>query len=155
MDKIPSPENFVPLKVPENMQKILESVQPILARQNNLNNISLTETVRIPSMEERYKFMTDRLDAMQDELKNQTTELQRLEYENKKLNAQITTQNKIIDKQLSELEEQKGINTNLQEINNTLVKNNKHSFRDGVLIGLIPSVIILIATIILTYYGWL
>lgn len=79
--------------------------------------------------------------------------MERLEYENKKLNAQITTQNKVIDKQLLELEDQRNINTNLQKINNTLTENNKHSFRNGILIGLIPAAIILVTTVILIYYG--
>ena len=155
MDKTPLPEYFKPIELSPSIQKILDNVQPILTYQNNMSNLPIPEMVKIPPPEERFKFMTDRLDSMQDELKHQTTELQRLEYENKKLNAQITTQNKVIDKQLSELEEQKSINTNLQQINNTLVENNKHSFRDGILIGLIPSVIILVITVILTYYGWL
>lgn len=136
---------------PEQLKQFNSTIQ----HQAQMFNIVQAELPEIQTPEERYKFMTDRLDEMNEELKNQTTELQRLEYENKKLNAQITTQNKVIDKQLSELEEQRGINANLQNINKTLVENNKHSFRNGILIGLIPSAIILVITVILTYFGWL
>lgn len=99
--------------------------------------------------------MTDRMDSMQDELQNQTKTIQRLEYENKKFNAQIATQTQVIDKQLLDIKEQKKVNENLQKVNDTLEKNNKHSFRNGIIIGLIPAVIILIATVILTQLGWL
>lgn len=149
MDKFTPIQNM--LISPEQLKQFNSTIQ----HQAEMFSIVQSKLPEIQTPEERYKFMTDRLDEMNEELKTQTTELQRLEYENKKLNAQITTQNKVIDKQLSELEEQKSINTNLQKINDTLVENNKHSFRDGILIGLIPSVIILIATIILTHYGWL
>lgn len=146
---------FTPIQdtiiTPEQLKQFNSSIQ----HQSKMFNVAQTKIPEIQTPEERYKFMTDRLDAMQDELKTQTTELQRLEYENKKLNAQITTQNKIIDKQLSELEEQKSINANLEKINNTLVENNKHSFRKGIIIGLIPPLIILVITVILTQYGWL
>lgn len=152
MDKIPIPEFIKTINPDILTQTFLNTNIPPLTPQVNIQQPKLPP---IKSKEEQYKFVTDRMDAMQEELKNQTTELQRLEYENKKLNAQITTQNKVIDKQLSELEEQRGINTNLQKINNTLVENNKHSFHNGILIGLIPSVIILVITVILTYYGWL
>lgn len=146
---------FTPIQNTPISPELLKQFNDTIHHQAQMFNIAQADFPEIQTPEERYKFMTDRLDAMQDELKTQTTELQRLEYENKKLNAQITTQNKVIDKQLSELEEQKGINSNLQKINNTLVENNKHSFRNGIFIGLIPSAIILVATVILTYYGWL
>lgn len=149
MDKF-TPIQDTPIS-PEQLKQFNSAIQ----HQAQMFNVVQAELPEIQTPEERFKFMTDKLDEMKDELKNQTTELQRLEYENKKLNAQITTQNKVIDKQLSELEEQKGINANLQNINNTLNKNNKHSFRNGILIGLIPAVIILVITVILTYYGWL
>lgn len=136
---------------PEQLKQFNSAIQ----HQTQMANIIATEMPKIQTPEERYKFMTDRIDKMQGELETQTTELQRLEYENQKLNAQIITQNKIIDKQLSELEDQKSINHDLQQINNTLEKNNKHTFRNGILIGLIPGAIILVATVILTYYGWL
>lgn len=148
-------DKFTPIQDPLISREQLNKFNSAIQHQTQMFNIVKTEFPEIQTPEERYKFMTDRLDVMQGELKNQTTELQRLEYENKKLNAQITTQNKVIDKQLSELEEQKRINANLQKINNTLIKNNKHSFRNGILIGLIPSAIILVITVILTYYGWL
>ena len=146
---------FTPIQNPIISSEQLKQFNSAIHHQAEMFNIVQSELPEIQTPEERFKFMTDRLDSMQDELKNQTTELQRLEYENKKLNAQITTQNKVIDKQLSELEEQKSININLQKINNTLIENNKHSFRNGILIGLIPSAIILVITVILTYYGWL
>ena len=95
------------------------------------------------------------MDSMQDELQNQTKTIQRLEYENKKFNAQIATQTQVIAKQLLDIKEQKKVNENLQKVNDTLEKNNKHSFRNGIIIGLIPAVIILIATVILTQLGWL
>ncbi len=149
-------DKFTPLQLdktiaPEQLKQFNSAIQ----HQAHMVNVVQAEFPKIQAPEERFKFMTDRIDKMQGELETQTTELQRLEYENKKLNAQITTQNKIIDKQLSELEEQKNINADLQQINNTLKANNKHSFRNGILIGLIPSAIILVATVILTYYGWL
>lgn len=135
--------------------ELLKQFNNTIYHQAEMFNIAQSEFPEIQTPEERFKFMTDRLDEMNEELKTQTTELQRLEYENKKLNAQVFTQNQVIDKQLSELEEQRSINTNLQKINNTLIENNKHSFRNGILIGLIPSAIILVITVILTYYGWL
>lgn len=150
-----SNDKFTPIEhitiSPEQLSKFNSAIQ----HQTQMANIIAAEMPKIQTPEERYKFMTDRMDKMQGELETQTTELQRLQYENQKLNAQITTQNKIIDKQLSELKDQKSINHDLQQINNTLEKNNKHSFRNGILIGLIPSAIILVATVILTYYGWL
>ena len=146
---------FTPIQNTPISPELLKQFNDTIHHQAQMFNIVQAELPEIQTPEERFKFMTDRLDSMQDELKTQTTELQRLEYENKKLNAQITTQNKVIDKLLSELEEQKNININLQKINNTLVENNKHSFRNGILIGLIPSAIILVITVILTYYGWL
>lgn len=149
MDKF-TPIQNTPIS-PEQLKQFNSAIQ----HQAQMFNIAQMDFPEIQTPEECFKFMTDRMDEIQDELKTQTTELQRLEYENKKLNAQITTQNKVIDKQLSELEEQRSINANLQKINSTLEENNKHSFRNGILIGLIPSAIILVITVILTYYGWL
>lgn len=146
---------FTPIQNTLISPEQLKQFNSTIHHQAEMFNIVQAEFPEIQTPEERYKFVTDRMDEMQNELKNQTTELQRLEYENKKLNAQITTQNKVIDKQLSEVEEQKSINTNLQKVNNTLIENNKHSFHNGILIGLIPSAIIVVITVILTYYGWL
>lgn len=137
MEKI---RNFGSIKIPD--LSMASQIKPI-------------EFPDIPPIEERMKFLTDRIDKSNEELKNQTEELQHLRYENKKLNAQIETQNRLVDKQLNEIEEQKSINRNLQTINDTLRDNNKHSFRNGILIGLIPGAIILVATVILTYFGWL
>lgn len=148
-------DKFTPIQDTLISPEQLKQFNSAIRNQAQMFNTVQIELPEIQTPEELYKFMTDKLDLMQDELKNQTTELQILEYENKKLNAQITTQNKVIDKQLSELEEQKNINTNLQKINNALTENKKHSFRNGILIGLIPSAIILVITVILTYYGWL
>lgn len=148
-------DKFTPIQDTLIFPEQLKQSNSAIRNQAQMFNTVQIELPEIQAPEERYKFMTDKLDLMQDELKNQTTELQILEYENKKLNAQITTQNKVIDKQLSELEEQKNINTNLQKINNVLTENKKHSFRNGILIGLILSAIILVITVILTYYGWL
>lgn len=148
-------DKFTPIQnniiSPEQLSQFNSTIQ----HQAQMFNIVQAEMPKIQTPEERFKFMTDRIDKMQGELETQTKELYRLDYENQKLNAQIREQNITIDKQLSELEEQKSINTNLQQINTTLKENNKHSFRNGILIGLIPSAIILVITVILTYYGWL
>lgn len=111
--------------------------------------------IELPTPEDRLKPLTDRMDTMQNELETQTSELVKLRYENTKLNAQITTQNKVIDKQLSELEELQSIKLELQDSYDFLVKKNKNSTRNAILIGLIPSMIILVLTIVFTYFGLL
>lgn len=92
--------------------------------------------IELPTPEDRLKPLTDRMDSMQNELETQTSELVKLRYENAKLNAQITTQNKVIDKQLSELEELQSINSKIDMSNKVLISNNRHYWRNTALIGL-------------------
>lgn len=99
--------------------------------------------------------MVEQLEEANKKLDNQTSELIKIRYENKMLNAQIKTANITIDKLSDEIDELKKINNELKKSNKIYKENQKHSMRNGIIIGLIPSVIILIVTVILTYFGLL
>lgn len=113
------------------------------------------DDLNIATFEERTKPFTDRMDKIQKELVSQTSELEKVRYENMKLNAQVEVLNKNNDRQLSEIERLQEINGQLKITNKKLEDDAKHRLKKDILIGLIPSAIILIVTIILTHYGLL
>lgn len=63
------------------------------------NNLIMTKKnfTNIQSPQEKLSFLTDKLNCVQKELQKQTSILEKVQYENKKLNAQIEVQNKIIE----------------------------------------------------------
>mgnify|MGYP004527595399 CR=1 FL=1 len=74
-----------------------------------------------------------KLNSKVEELQNQLSSVQ---YENVKLNSQVTTLNKVIDSNLSELENLKTTNKKLEEVNKTLKDNNAHYWRNTILISI-------------------
>ena len=102
------------------------------------NNASMNIFDYIPkfqSPEERLKFLTDKMDSMQSELENQTEAMRKIQYENIKLNAQIEIQNKTLDSNLEELNELRTVNAELKAVNQNLINNNKHYWRNTLLIS--------------------
>ena len=67
--------------------------------------------------------------------------LNSIQYENIKLNAQIVTLNKTIDSDTEKLDELKTANTNLKTVNQTLIDNNKHYWRNTFFISLMVGMI--------------
>lgn len=78
---------------------------------------------------EEEKKLNDKVKQLQDELVS-------IQYENRKLNSQITTLNKVIDSDLSELDNLRTPNKRLEEVNKTLENNNAHYWRNTILISL-------------------
>lgn len=107
------------------------------------NNLIMTKKdfTNIQSPQEKLSFLTDKLNCVQKELQKQTSILEKVQYENKKLNAQIEVQNKIIDSQNEELISLRGTNTKLEIINKTLIKNNEHYWRNTFAISFIVAII--------------
>lgn len=87
--------------------------------QNQFNKSLKDNLKSIKSPEERFDFVTKRMD-------NQTELLQNLQYENIKLNAQIEVMNKTIDSNNEELHKLQSANSDLKAVNQTLKDNNKH-----------------------------
>lgn len=87
--------------------------------QNQFNKSLKNNLKSIKSPEERFDFVTKRMD-------NQTELLQNLQYENIKLNAQIEVMNKTIDSNNEELHKLQSANSDLKAVNQTLKDNNKH-----------------------------
>ena len=71
------------------------------------------------------------------ELENQTEAMRKIQYENIKLNAQIEIQNKTLDSNLEELNELRTVNAELKAVNQNLINNNKHYWRNTLLISVI------------------
>ena len=67
------------------------------------------------------------------ELKNT---IESIRFQNMKLNAQIEVLNKTIESDKSEIEELQKANTNLKVVNKTLEENNKHYWRNTILINM-------------------
>lgn len=78
---------------------------------------------------EEEKKLNDKVKQLQDELIS-------VRYENTKLNSQITTLNKVVDSDLSELENLRTTNKKLEEVNKTLENNNAHYWRNTILISI-------------------
>ena len=87
-----------------------------------------------PSPEERFRFLTDKLDSMQSELENQTESMRKIQYENMKLNAQIEIQNKTLDSNLEELNRLRAVNKNLEN-------SNRHYWRNTTIISFVVALI--------------
>ena len=64
--------------------------------------------------------------SMVEEQKKTNNKLTNIQYENMKLNSQIKTQNKLIDSYIEKIEDLQSTNNKLNEINQTLISNNKH-----------------------------
>lgn len=64
--------------------------------------------------------------SMVEEQKKTNNKLTNIQYENMKLNSQIKTQNKLIDSYTEKIEDLQSTNNKLNEINQTLIDNNKH-----------------------------
>lgn len=153
-------KDLVPFE-PNEMFKKLQQVD--ISTLNNIHpkfDLPKIDYPNIVSFEERIKPVIQELNQVKGELQiqtqklnEQTSELKKLRYENNLINAQLHTANITIDRQLTELNKLHNINNELNQTNETLKENNRHSLRNGIVIGLIPSVIILIITVILTRFG--
>lgn len=62
--------------------------------------------------------------------------IESIRFQNMKLNAQIEVLNKTIEFDKSEIEELQKANTNLKVVNKTLEENNKHYWRNTILINM-------------------
>lgn len=93
-------------------------------------------TVRNPNKE-----VENLLNQQNEKLNQQTKELQSIRYENMKLNAQIDTLNKTVDSQNDELARLRDTNSELKVANQTLKDNNRHYWRNTILIGIFTTVL--------------
>lgn len=131
-----------PVTLSEDLQKLQEFSEKLIADanyqkilNNNINMNIFDYVSKFPSPEERLKFLTDKMDSMQSELENQTEAMRKIQYENMKLNAQIDIQNKTLDSNLEELNELRTVNAELKAVNQNLINNNKHYWRNTLLIS--------------------
>ena len=131
-----------PVTLSEDLQKLQKfseklisdaSYQQILNNNTSMNMFDYMQ--KFPSPEERLKFLTDKIDSMQSELENQTESMRKIQYENMKLNAQIEIQNKTLDSNLEELNRLRTVNAELKAVNQNLINNNKHYWRNTLLIS--------------------
>ena len=112
---------------PEKCDAIIQGLTRKMFRENfGVNN--LTFQPKNLMVEEEKK-----LNSKVEELQNQLSSVQ---YENVKLNSQITTLNKVINSNLSELENLRTTNKKLEEVNRTLENNNAHYWRNTILVSL-------------------
>lgn len=79
--------------------------------------------------------------VMQQKITNQKiaelkSTIESIRFQNMKLNAQIEVLNKTIESDKSEIEELQKANTNLKVVNKTLEENNKHYWRNTILINM-------------------
>lgn len=142
-------DNFLDDKCVKVDTSLLKKLSP----PNNFHfkfDIPKQKEIKITTPEERMRPLITRLDDMQKELESQTSELLKLRYENIKLNAQIETQNKVIHKQLSELEELESIKYKLNQTRQTIIDNNKNYWIRNFIAGAICSVLSVILTMLLT-----
>lgn len=132
---------IIPIELPYDCKGITEQInkpetQAYVSSQirqqmyNNLFN-NTTTNVSLKNPNERTEHL----------LEENNKELYSIHYEDMKTNAQLQTLLKVVDSQNDEMERLKSINQELKKVNNTLKENNKHSFRDGIIIGLIPFVL--------------
>ena len=78
----------------------------------------------------------EKINELSNKLESANTELKSIHYENLKYNAQIEVLNKTIDSQTDELEQLRNINAELKTSNKILIENNKHYWRNTILISL-------------------
>lgn len=115
--------------------------QQMLKLNNNINMNMFDNLPQFPSPEERFRFLTDKLDSMQSELENQTEAMRKIQYENMKLNAQIEIQNKTLDSNLEELNELRTVNAELKAVNKNLENSNRHYWRNTAIISFVVALI--------------
>lgn len=102
---------------------------------NNFTEMNLNIIKKLPTPEERLKFVTEKMDSMNSELEEQTDTMRKIQYENMKLNAQIEVLNKTIDSNKEKLDKLQENNIELKSINISLEKSNKHYWRNTLLIS--------------------
>ena len=78
---------------------------------------------------------------MVKEQQKSNDKLDTIQYENMRLNAQIETQNKLIDACNTKIDDLQTTNNNLKEINQTLIDNNKHYWIYSTIITIIGAVV--------------
>lgn len=138
-------EPVTPSKDLQKLQEISEKLISDTTYQQILNNntsMNIFENLpKLPSPEERLKFLTDKMDSMQSELENQTEAMRKIQYENMKLNAQIEIQNKTLDSNLEELNELRTVNAELKAVNKNLENSNRHYWRNTAIISFVVALI--------------
>lgn len=125
-----SPEEF--LSSPEYQNMIENQMRDHM---NNFTEMNLNIIKKLPTPEERLKFITDKMDSMNSELEEQTDTMRKIQYENMKLNAQIEVLNKTIDSDKEKLDKLQENNVELKAINISLEKSNRHYWRNTLLIS--------------------
>lgn len=83
----------------------------------------------------------EKINELSDKLESANAELKSIHYENLKCNAQIEVLNKTIDSQTDELERLRNINAELKTSNKILKENNKHYWRNTILISLLVGIV--------------
>ena len=122
-------------KLQEFSDKLISDASYQQMLNNNAGMNIFNYVPKFQSPEERLKFLTDKMDSMQSELENQTEAMRKIQYENMKLNAQTEIQNKTLDSNLEELNELRTVNAELKAVNQNLINNNKHYWRNTLLIS--------------------
>lgn len=89
------------------------------------------------------------LEKVVDNQEKQSSTLHSIHYEDIKTNSQFTVLLKLLDKQNTDIENLQNINKELKNTNKTLEESNRHSLRNGILLGLIPLVIEWVTKIII------
>lgn len=79
--------------------------------------------------------------SMVEEQEKTNNKLTNIQYENMKLNSQIKTQNKLIDSYIEKIEDLQSTNNKLNEINQTLIDNNKYYWIYSTIVTIIGAVI--------------
>ena len=137
-----------PVTPSENLKKLQEFSDKLISDanyqqmfNNNINMNMFDNLPEFPSPEERFRFLTDKLDSMQSELENQTESMRKIQYENMKLNAQIEIQNKTLDSNLEELNRLRTVNTELKAVNKNLENSNRHYWRNTTIISFVVALI--------------
>lgn len=128
------PNDLVELQ--KNTELYSKLVKYVPSMQPNINITKMPEVIIRNPNEEVENLLTQQ----NEKLDQQTKELQFIRYENMKLNAQIDVLNKTVDSQNSDLERLRNINFELKNANNTLKENNKHYWRNTILIGIFTTV---------------
>lgn len=126
-----SPEEF--LSSPEYQNMIENQMRDHM---NNFTEMNLNIIKKLPTPEERLKFITEKMDSMNSELEEQTDTMRKIQYENMKLNAQIEILNKTIDSDKEKLDKLQENNIELKAINISLGNSNRHYWRNTLLISL-------------------
>ncbi len=83
----------------------------------------------------------EKISELSGMLENANAELKSIHYENLKCNAQIEVLNKTIDSQTDELEQLRNINAELETSNRMLKENNKHYWRNTMMVSISVGII--------------